>query len=177
MNRKKIENLLVLLLVAMVTSIVFFMLFISPQIKQLKAMRRQCVSQKSLVKKRDVMMRGMDESRESAGAWKKKANRMERKFLKKEELPIFFKDLNKITADTDVVLKTVDPSEKKEDLGQGVSIMTIEVDVEGKYVNIVRFIAELLGGSGLINIDELVMDVMVDGKIDASFVLKIFVLG
>ena len=90
---------------------------------------------------------------------------------------LFFKDLNKITADTDVVLKTVDPSEKKEDLGQGVSIMTIEVDVEGKYVNIVRFIAELLGGSGLINIDELVMDVMVDGKIDASFVLKIFVLG
>ena len=173
--RKK-EDRLIVAGTAIAVFAVLFVLFIMPQIRQLSALRRQHVSERELIEKRAVIMDRLDDFRVIADGWQNKADQMERKFLKPEEVPGYFNRINKVARDAKVVIKTVDPSDQKEPARLGIKSMFIKVDVEGKYVYVADFIKRLMNEINMIDIGEMKMYRRENGQVDASFIITLFVL-
>lgn len=177
---KKIDkDNIIVAAISLLTAFLLFNILLKPQVRQLRAIRAQYVSQEGLVKVRSVQREEILSSRENAEKWEKRAEEIEKQFLKRTEMTSFIKGLNKIADETGAKIESVDPLENRKFEQSGVEETSIVVNVLGEYGRILSFIDKLYNNEKLVKIshvDMAVPDSETDGStLTASMTITIFV--
>ncbi|MBU1084053.1 MAG: type 4a pilus biogenesis protein PilO [Candidatus Omnitrophota bacterium] len=177
MKIKESDNLIILAVV-ITASAIFYNMMLAPQINGLKAVRTQYVSQKELVKVRYTKKSELDKLRKNTLKWKEKADDAEGRFLKKEDLTEFFKNLDQVGRDTGVKVNSIDPLENRVKEKDGiVDEMQVLVEITGRYTAIKDFVKTLFNGKKLLTVRTMEISSVdqADGNIlESSIVLTLF---
>lgn len=173
-NREKLIGIGLLV----ITAALLYNLFMSPQGKQLKAVRSQYISGKELLKAREAKREKLEGLRNANQEWRNKLAATENRFLDRDEIHSFLKGLTPLAEETGNKLKTVDPLER--DLPPELSIekMLVRVTIVGRYASITDFLNILATNEKLLGIS----DVKIKRErgesqdLEASFVLTLFII-
>jgi len=157
---------------------VFYGLFLTPQVKRLKAVRSQYIAIKKLLKVREIKEKKLDALRSENRAWMEKLNAVESRFLNRDEVNLFLNSLTGLTEETGNKLKAVDPLEKRSPAEPGIEKMLVEVTIVGKYPSIMDFLKVLMDDKRLLGITDVGIEKEEEGSEDltASFVLTLFII-
>jgi len=171
------DNLIVLA-VTMATAVLFYNVLLKPQIKQLKAVQTQYVSQNNLVKVRKIKKEKINESHNTAKDWEEKVKDIGNKFLKKKEMTSFFKQLNYLAGESRVKINSIDPLEKKGLKKDDIEEICIVINAEGRYQSIISFANQLFNGEKLLKISDVNITTLDDENktmLEASMIVTLFI--
>lgn len=170
---------LIILTVTIATAVLFYNMLLKLQIKQLKAVRTQYVSQNNLVKVRKIKKEEINRSRNTAKDWEVKVKGIEKKFLERKKITSFFKQLDYLAKKSRVKINSVDPLEKKGFKKAGVEEICIMINAEGRYQSIISFVNQLFNDEKLLKISDVDITTLDDKNktmLEMSMTITLFIV-
>jgi Tfp pilus assembly protein PilO len=157
---------------------VLYGLFLTPQVKRLKAVRSQYIAAKKLLKVRGIKEKKLDTLRSENRQWQKKLDAAESRFIPRDKTNLILEKLTGLAEKTNNELKTVDPLEGRSPAESGIEKMLVEVTVTGSYTSIMDFLKVLMDDKRLLDVTDIAIEKEEEGSEDltASFVLTLFII-
>ena len=173
-DKEKLMTIAILVIMAAL----LYSVFVSPQGRQLKAIRSQYISGKELLKAREAKREELETLRERNQAWKDKLVTVKNRFLNEDEINSFLKNLTRLAEGTKNKLKTVDPLERDLPPELGIERMFVKITITGRYNSITDFLNMLTTNEKLLSITGVKIEREKGESQDlkATFVLTLFII-
>ena len=166
------------IVILVITAVLLYSLFMTPQGRQIKAVRSQYISGKELLMARKAKGEELETLRNRNREWKYELDTIQNRFLNKGEINSFLKSLTRLAEETRNKLKTIEPLARKSPPELGIEKMFVKVTVVGRYASIINFLNKLATNEKLLSVSDVrIQKEKGEGRdLKISFVLTLFVI-